>query len=161
MTECIKTDDYIVVKWKPPDLSPGSPWTQETIQELRNASKFYDDHHAVFTDGMERLARHQQNYDADGPNPTHLQLLWWEFPPERLEELRLGCSMNFLRDPIQIITPNSKMTPEQVEIEEEFIVELVSLGVLLEVDYEYVKTDAPLSACPNRVSPVNGEFLRT
>jgi hypothetical protein len=35
------------------------------------------------------------------------------------------------------------MTNEQMEIAEEFITELVGLGVLIEVDADYVRTNAP------------------
>jgi hypothetical protein len=51
--------------------------------------------------------------------------------------------MNFLREPLCIIQPNSAMTEEKLLIAEEFIIELVDLGVLIEVDKEYLKTNAP------------------
>jgi hypothetical protein len=104
---CTKTDDFIVFTWKPPDLSPGSTWTKSTIEELRITSDEYPDSDTVFQYGLECLARHRLNYYAEDPNHTHLQLLWWEFPRERWEELRNGCSMNFLREPLSIIQPNS------------------------------------------------------
>jgi hypothetical protein len=96
---------------------------------------------------------------SSGPNPTHLQLLWWEFPRERWDELREGCSMNFLRDPIPLIQPNLPMTPEQLEIAEEFIEELVDLGVLLEVDIECIKTNAPTFCLPKRGQPGQWQVL--
>jgi hypothetical protein len=34
VTSCATVDDFIVFSWKPPDLSPNSAWTRETIQEL-------------------------------------------------------------------------------------------------------------------------------
>jgi hypothetical protein len=71
---CTQTDDFIVFTWKPPDLSPGSTWRKSTIEELGIASDEYPDSDTVFQDGLERLARHRLNYDAEGPNPTHLQL---------------------------------------------------------------------------------------
>jgi hypothetical protein len=150
---CTKVDDLVVFAWKPPDLSPGSSWTRETIQELRFACDEYADSDAMFQDGLARLARHPGNYDADGPNPTQLQLLWWEFPRERWDELRNGCSMNFLKEPLHIIQPNSSMTDEQLRIAEEFITELVDLGVLLEVDLDYVKTNAPTFCLPKSGQP--------
>jgi hypothetical protein len=45
------------------------------------------------------------------------------------------------------------MVNEQIEIEEEFIVELVYLGVLLEVDDEYAKTNAPTFCLPKPGQP--------
>jgi hypothetical protein len=96
--------DLVVFSWKPPDLSPGLSWTRETIQELREACDTYDDSEAMFQDGLEKMKRHHSNYDEDGPNPTHLQLLWWEFPKERWwDELREGCLMNFLQEPVHLI----------------------------------------------------------
>jgi hypothetical protein len=113
----------------------------------------------MFADGLERLARHCGNYDADGLNPTHLQLLWWEFPKERWDELRDGCSMNFLRQPLSIIQPNSAMTDEQLAIAEEFIIELVSLGILIEVEESYLLRRMPqYFAYPNPASRASGEF---
>jgi hypothetical protein len=138
-----KVDNYIVFIWKPPDLSPDSEWTKETIHELQAACDKYEDSETLFNDGLERLARHRGNYDEDGPCPTHLQLLPCEFPREHWDELRNGCSMNFLQEPVNLIKTNSAMTPKQLDIAEEFIAELVGLGVLLEVDSEYVKTNAP------------------
>ena len=61
--------------------------------------------------------------------------------------------MIFLRDPVSLIQPNSAMTSEQLEIAEEFITELVGLGVLLEVDPEYVKTNAPTFCLPKPGQP--------
>jgi hypothetical protein len=141
---CVTAGDNLVFTWKPPDLSPGSEWTRETIRDLRVACDRYDNSDTLFQEGLECLARHRQNYDEDGPNPTKLQLLWWEFPEERWAEFRDGCSMNFLRDPTPLIQPNSDMTEEQLDIAEEFLRELVDLGVLLEVDDDYVKTNSPI-----------------
>ena len=124
---------FIIFNWRPPDLSPGSSWTRETLLELRAACDHYPNSDDLYKDGLERLQRHRRNYDAEGPNPTHLQLLWWEFPPERWDELRDGCRMQFWREPTPIIQPNSDVTEEQLETTEEFILELASLGILLEV----------------------------
>jgi hypothetical protein len=142
VTNATDVGEYIVFTWKPPDLSPGSPWTRETIKELRSACDTYDNSESMFLDGLESLKRHRGNYDEEGPNPTHLQLLRWEFPPERWDELHDGCSMHFLKYPIPLIQPNLAMTDEQLNISEDFIMELVSLGVLLEVESDYLKTNA-------------------
>jgi hypothetical protein len=45
------------------------------------------------------------------------------------------------------------MTADQLAIAEEFIVELVSLGVLIEVDGEYLKTNAPTFCLPKPGQP--------
>jgi hypothetical protein len=150
---CVSAGENLVFTWRPPDLSPGSEWTRETIRTLRVACDHYDDSENLFQEGLECLARHRKNYDAEGPNPTKLQLLWWEFPAERWDEIRQGCSMNFLRDPISLIQPNSDMTEEQLEIAEEFLCELVDLGVLLEVDSAYVKTNSPIFCLPKPGQP--------
>jgi hypothetical protein len=52
---CTKAGDFAVFTWKPPDLSPGSPWSRETIAELRRACDDYEDSDAIFQDGLERL----------------------------------------------------------------------------------------------------------
>ena len=61
-------------------------------------------------EGLEDLERHRSNFDHEGPNPTTLQLLWWEFPIEHHEDLRRGASMNFLKVPEPGLTDNSDMT---------------------------------------------------
>jgi hypothetical protein len=153
VTSCDSIDEFIVFTWKPPDMTPNSAWTRETIQELWTTCSEYENEDDMFADGLERLARHRGNYDADGPNPTHLQLLWWEFPRERWDELRDGCSMHFLRSPVSIIQTNSAMTDEQLAIAEEFIMEFVSLGVLIEVEESYLKTNAPTFCLPKPGQP--------
>jgi hypothetical protein len=38
VTECAdKVGNFIIFKWKPPELSPGSPWTEETKPENGDA----------------------------------------------------------------------------------------------------------------------------
>jgi hypothetical protein len=161
VTSVAVIDEYIVFTLKPPDLSPGLPWNRETIQELRTACDEYDDFKSMFLDGLERLKHHRGNYDEEGPNPRHLQLLWWwEFPRERWNELREGCSMNFLSKPIPLIQPNSVMTDEQLNISEDFIMEeLVLLGVLIEVDSVYLKTNAPTFCLPKPDQPGQWRML--
>ena len=44
-----------------------------------------------------------QSTNAEGPRPTHLQLLWWEWPREHWDGLRLGSPMNFLIRPEAVI----------------------------------------------------------
>jgi hypothetical protein len=150
---CFTSGENLGFTWRPPDISPGSPWNRETIRTLRSACNEYADAEAMFQEGLLRLDRHHRNYDDEGPNPTKLQLLWWEFPRERWDEIRDGCSMNFLRDPIRLIQPNSDMTDEQLDIAEEFLQELVSLGVLDEVDTAAVLTNFPIFCLPKPGQP--------
>jgi hypothetical protein len=107
----------------------------------------------VIEHGLQDLRRHRSNYDSEGPKPTHLQLLWWEFPPEWWDELRNGCPMNFLHKPAAEITPNSELTPEQITIAEEFVHELVSLGVLVEVKPGEMVTNGPIFCLPKPGQP--------
>jgi hypothetical protein len=99
------------------------------------------------------LRRHRTNYTAEGLVPTNLQLLWWEFPRESWDELRDGCSMNFIRKPPEVITPNSELTPEQVTIAMEFIEELVGLGVLVRVKTGKMVTNGPIFCLPKPGQP--------
>ena len=156
---CKKIEDLIVFSWKPPDLSEGSEWTCNTIRNLREACDFYPNSDDLFHDGMQRLGRHRQNYDEHGPAPTHLQLLWWEFPRECWDELREGCRMNFLTEPPHLISPNSAMTSEQEDVAEAFLQELVVLGVFLEVDADFVVVNAPMFCLPKPGQPGEWRIL--
>jgi hypothetical protein len=151
--ECFASGEHLVFTWKPPDLSPGSSWTRAPIQTLLDACDEYVDADKMFQDGLVRLDRHRRNYDDEGPNPTKLQLLWWEFPRERRDEIRGGCSMNFLGDLVPLIQPNSDMTDEQLATAEEFLLELVALGVLEEVDSDFVLTNSPIFCLPKPGQP--------
>jgi hypothetical protein len=74
-------------------------------------------------------------------------------PRERWDEIRGGCSMNFLRDPVPLIQSNSDMTDEQLATAEEFLQELVALGVLEEVDSDFVLTNSPIFCLPKPGQP--------
>jgi hypothetical protein len=132
-SEALPQDDHIPFSWKPPDLGPTSAWTKQRVFNLIRASLEYVSPGRLIEKGLQNLRRHRTNYDSEGPKPTHLQLLWWEFPCESWDELREGCLMNFLHPPAAGITPNSEMAPEQRTIAGEFVDELVSLGVLVPV----------------------------
>ena len=105
----------------------------------------------MLSDGKRDLSRHRTNYGPDGPQ--HLQILWWEFPPEHWEDLRVGGSMNFLKEPRLGITPNSPLTGEQQEIAGEFADELITLGVVDEAPAD----DPVLATCPLFVVPKPGQ----
>jgi hypothetical protein len=58
-----------------------------------------------------------------------------------------------------MISPNSDMTDEQLNIAEEFLEELVSLGILIEVDSEYVRANAPTFCLPKPGQPGQWRIL--
>jgi hypothetical protein len=130
--------------WKPPDLSPASAWTKARVENLVSAALLFQDPGPIIEEGLRSLRRHRTNYTPEGPKPTHLQLLWWEFPEECWDDIRLGCSMNFIKRPPVGTTPNSEMAVEQVKIAEEFIVELSKLGVLIQVAPGEMVANGPL-----------------
>jgi hypothetical protein len=104
-------------------------------------------------EGLRILRRHRTNYTPEGPNPTHLQLICWEFPVESWDNIRTGCSMNFLQRPPSETTDNSAMAGEQVTIAEEFIKELVDLGVLVKVAPGELVANGPLFCLPKPGQP--------
>jgi hypothetical protein len=61
--------------------------------------------------------------------------------------------MNFLREPRRGHTPNSDMTKEQICIGEEFINELVDLGVLVQVPLGVMISNGPIFCLPNPCQP--------
>jgi hypothetical protein len=93
-------------------LEQDHAWYRECVQELLQVSLEYEDPPSLIEEGMRMIARHRNNYDAMGPKPDKLQLLWWRFPRESWGELREGCSMNFLVPPRAEITPSSDMTED-------------------------------------------------
>ena len=144
--------------WKPPDMTPGGEWHTARVERLRYACSLYDDGDSLFQDGLQKLMRHRQNYDSEGPAPARLQLLWWEFPESQWEEIRLGGSMNFLTEPVHQIQPNSPMGPDELKVAEEFVDELVALGVLRPPATDDgnpidIVTNAPLFTVPKPGQP--------
>ena len=118
------------ILWRPPDLTKGGVWYQARVARLKATALRYPNYHQIVQEGLEDLDRHRSNYNKEGTTPTTLQLLWWEFPPEHQEEVRIGASMNFLKEPEPGLTPNSEMTDEQLIAAGEFVDELIELGVL-------------------------------
>jgi hypothetical protein len=145
--------------WKPPDLSHGSPWYRARVDDLLAACLCYKNPGPLMEEGLNALRLHRGNYDADGPSPTHLQLLWWMFPKEHWDELREGCSMNFLVEPRHELTPNSVMDEEQIVIGEEFLNELVSLGTLVQVTADEIVANGPLFCLPKPGQPGQWRIL--
>lgn len=136
-------------KWRTPDLSPGGTWYRQRLKNLRQAADFFLDSDAVYQDGLERLKRHRKNYNEDGPSPTKLQLLWWEFPFQHWVPLKDGARQNFLKEPPHRITPNAPMDAAMLEAAADFVDELMDLGVVGTVDAGLeVLCNAPMFVVP-------------
>ena len=139
--------------WSPPDLSLGRAWYRQRIRSLKRAARHYPEceRSRLIAEGKRDLAVHRANYGPEGPQ--HLQILWWEFPREHWDDLRLGASMGFLTDPPTHFTPNSKLDSDQCAIAGEFVDELKALGIL-----EASPSDDPIVAnCPLFVVPKPGQ----
>jgi hypothetical protein len=76
-----------------------------------------------------------------------------------MDELREGCSMNFLSSPKAKITPNADLTEDQIVIAEEFVTELVALGVLIKVKPGEMVTNGPLFCLPKPGQPGQWRIL--
>jgi hypothetical protein len=128
----VLTDADTTFDWAPPDLTEGGEWYTHRVATLRLAASHYPGREIeLLHQGLLHLDTHRSNYDATGPRPTSLQLLWWEFPREHWDALRDGSSMNFLVPPVATLHPNAEMTPEQAKIAGEFVDELVDLNVAI------------------------------
>ena len=135
--------------WAPPDLSLGSKWYNQRVANLHKASETYTASTEIFQDGIRRLGVHRANYNAEGPAPVWLQLLWWEFPPEHWESLRTGARQNFLASPESHIHPNAPMDADMTKAAADFVDELLDLGVVRDIDEgKVVLTTAPLFVVP-------------
>ena len=148
------TPPSFAFEWKPKDLSIGGEWYNQRVKNLRQACSFYPNASVLFADGLHRLTTHRSNYDHDGPNPTFLQLLWWEFPAEHWNELRDGFKMNFLKPPSATLVDNAEMTDSELAAATEFVDELVSLGVLRQAEEGMkILSNAPLFVVPKPGQP--------
>jgi hypothetical protein len=138
------------VAWTLPDLAAGGDWHRARRLSLEKAAAQFPDTDQLIADGERALEIHRANYTAAGPQ--RLQLLWWEFPPEHWEALRLGSSMNFLVTPTGSLELNSVMDDEQLAVAARFVDELVSLGVLVEAT-EDLRANGPLFLVPKPGQP--------
>jgi hypothetical protein len=142
----VPADDGPDWVWTAPDLSSGGDWHTAHIANLWSAIHGLPNAEEQLIEGLQALDIHRQNYAKEG-SIHRLQLLWWNFPPEHSEELRNGCTMNFLMELTAGIKNNSPMTDKQVEIAAEFIDELWQIGVFeLILDDCVMKANAPLFA---------------
>ena len=111
----------------------------------------------LINQGIKDLAVHRNNYDREGPSPTVLRVLWWEFPPEHWDDLRDGCHMNFLRPPLEELQPNGEMDTEQLAVAVQFVDELIDLHVVGPPPRGVrIKALTPSSSYPRRVNLGNG-----
>jgi hypothetical protein len=120
----LKEDDFIA--WVPPNLEKDGPYRMSSFEIAIDGQP---DAEQLRAEGAAALAIHRKNYTEAGPQ--RLQLLWWEFPPEHWEALRLGSSMNFLIQPSGHLEFNLPMDEQQLEVASQFVDELVNLGVLV------------------------------
>lgn len=151
----VKDESEEAWSWTPPDLRVGSEFYVNTVSKLRKACDTLpvNERERAFQDGLNDLDDHRNNYSGDGP--TKLVLLWWEWPREHWESIRLGISMNFLRIPTPGILPNMDMDVEQLELADKFVNQLQSLGVLgsAEADGVEVVNNFPLFLVPKSGQP--------
>jgi hypothetical protein len=121
-------DDAVEWEWTIPDLRPNRPWYRQRLFRLKKALLRYpeDKRGAMLHEGKEDLKRHRANYGDKGA--VYLQLLWWEFPEYHWEAIRIGSSMNFLKEPEHRLSENAEYTPEMLQAAIEFINELIQLG---------------------------------
>jgi hypothetical protein len=140
--------------WAPPLLAPNRPWYRRRIANLRKACSKYpvEERVELMQQGKNDLERHRNNYGPDGP--THLQLLWWEFPPEHWDDIRVGCSMNFLKEVERKLTPNAPADDDQLEAGGEFVDELIQLSAVEECpEDDPMVANAPLFIVPKPGQP--------
>ena len=160
ISECESVGDYVVFQWRPPDLRPGSGWSAQCLRNLRQACDTYPDSDQLYTEGVQMLDHHRNNYDAEGPDLTKVQLLWWKFSSGHWDALHEGSPMNFLHDPVHIIQPNSDMTEEQLVIAVQYYDELVDLEIFKELlEGEEMLTNAPLFCLPKAGQPGQWRIL--
>ena len=115
--------------WKASDLGINSRFYQDRIRSLKSAIKEVNlDYHSTMIQGLDILKAHRSNYGSDGPK--HLVVLWWEWPKQHWDDLRLGVSMNFMSTPTPDISANQDMNEPTLETAIQFVDELTSLKVL-------------------------------
>jgi hypothetical protein len=141
--------------WKPPDLREHQQWYQQQCKSLWMAIQTLHplQRQNAWSDGMQALIHHRNSYDDQGPRPTHLQVLWWTFPVEHWTDLREGCSMNFKKTPKEQSHPPQQFTTEELTTFDEFVDELVTLGVLKQVPTQHVQVTAPIFFIPKTGQP--------
>lgn len=121
-------------RWSCPDLSPEGDWYKHRLDSLRRACKVYarqgKDSDGLYKEGLTILERHRHNYLGDGPSVQHLQLIWWEFPPEHWDAIRDGSRMGFLTTPPSTLHDNAPMDETQLKVAAQFVDELIDIGAV-------------------------------
>ena len=79
--------------------------------------------------GLDILSAHRLNYGSDGP--SHLVVLWWEWPPLHWDDLRTGSTMNFMETPTPGVVPNQDLNGPALTAAIQFVNELIFLKVLI------------------------------
>jgi hypothetical protein len=147
--EALQANDSPDFQWAPPDLSEGGSWRATRLGNLERASNAYPNPGSIVEDGIRLLDIHRNNYNEKGPDPQWLQLLWWEFPEEHWEDLRVGARQNFLKTPLHHIQPNAPMDADMTQAAAEFVDELLSLGVVRDIEKgRSILSNAPLFVVP-------------
>ena len=80
-----------------PDMSEKSAWYQQRVRNLNTAIRHLPNKKQLFSQGIEALRIHRENYTDEGIK--RLQLLWWEWPRRHWQVIREGFPMNFLQTP--------------------------------------------------------------
>jgi hypothetical protein len=110
----------------------GGYWHLLQVNNLGKAAKSFKDFASVVEEGLEALRIHQQNYNANGPDPRkQFQLIWWEIPKNKhWQPLKDGSQMNFLKLPESNIYDNTIMDDEQTQVAVESVKELLDLCIV-------------------------------
>lgn len=141
-------------KWVPPDLTKGGVFYQARLESLQRAASTYEQSSDIIAEGIDILDRHRRNYSFSGTQLTQLQIIWWEFPREHWEPLRIGSSMNFASPPEPGLHPNSPMDEEQQRVASEFVDELLAINAIVPSKPDHpTKTIAPLFCLPKPGQP--------
>ena len=141
-----------------PDLAEGGPWYNDRLKTLSIAIDLaysQEDKEELMKQGKADLAVHRMNYGPEGP--THVQLLWWEWPREYWDRVRFGFPMNFVTYPDVPLQPNAHMKPEEITVAAEFVDELIGLGIIVSLpDHQKMMATTPLFTLEKPAQP--GQF---
>ena len=116
------------LRYQVPDLTKDGEWYQARVKSLEKVIADRPNREELRKEGLAALETHRENYTEAGPK--YLQVLWWEFPPEHQEAVRVGSSLMFLADPGTEIIPNPKMDEAELQVVDKFINELKDLGIV-------------------------------
>ena len=112
-----------------PDLEIGSTFFLQRVHNLKTAiAKLNLDFTSTLNQGLDLLGAHRANYGPEGP--SHLVLLWWEWPQLHWNDLRTGSTMNFMETPTPSQVPNQDLKGPALKAAVQFVDELISLKVL-------------------------------